>query len=104
MAANGVNFEVLMRCEWPDAVKTIVRDAEAVRLLYRDVLEKAIGHGTFKIINVAGPNLSVISYIMYSKERPLSQCARDFLAFLRAARQNDSSVQLHPRELQSDTG
>jgi DNA-binding transcriptional LysR family regulator len=36
MAANGVKFDVLMRCEWPDAVKSIVRQGEAVGLLYRD--------------------------------------------------------------------
>lgn len=86
MAARGLKLNVLMRCEWPDAVKAVVREGEAIGMLYEDVVEEAVSNGLFKIIKVAGLNLTVLSYIVYSRERPLSQNAQDFLALLRAAR------------------
>jgi hypothetical protein len=46
--------------------------------------------GQFKILNVAGVNLSVISYILYSREKPLSQAAQEFLQLLRGAANNNN--------------
>ncbi len=94
IAASGVRLNVLMRCEWPDAVKSIVRQGEAVGVLYRDSVEQAVRAGAFKILNVIGVNLSVISYILYSREKSLSQAAQEFLRLLRAAAKGGSGRSL----------
>lgn len=90
MRTRGINLKVLMRCEWPDAVKAVVREGEAVGILYRDLIEQGVKAGRLRIINVAGVNLSIISYIVYSAEKPLSQNAKEFLDFVRAARRENS--------------
>jgi DNA-binding transcriptional LysR family regulator len=90
MAAHGVKLNVLMRCEWPDAVKSVVREGEAIGILYLDNVEQGVRAGQFKIIDVAGVNLSIISYIVYPKEKALSQNAQEFLRFLRAACQTNA--------------
>lgn len=84
MAANGVKLNVLMRCEWPDAVKTMVRGGEAVGVLYRDSVEHGVRAGQFKILNVLGVNLSVISYILYPRAKSRSKPAEEFLRFIRS--------------------
>ena len=60
--------------------------SEAVGVLYQDFLETAGSSGVFKILKVAELNLTVMSYIVYRKDKPLGQNARDFLMLLRAAR------------------
>jgi DNA-binding transcriptional LysR family regulator len=101
MAANGVKLNVLMRCEWPDAVKSVVREGEAIGILYLDNVEQGVRAGQFKIIDVAGVNLSIISYIVYPKEKALSQNAQEFLRFLRAACQNNALGKVLLRNVQS---
>jgi DNA-binding transcriptional LysR family regulator len=90
MGSERLNLNVLMRCEWPDAVKTAVAHSDAVGVLYLDLVEQGVKAGLFKIINVAGINLSVLSYIVYAKGKPLSQNAREFLGFLRASGQESA--------------
>ena len=86
MSSKDVKLDAAIRCEWPNLVKAIVRSGEAVGVLYRDFLETPGSSGVFKIVNVAELNLSVMSYIVYRKDKPLDPNARDFLALLRAAR------------------
>jgi hypothetical protein len=54
-----------------------------VEIHYEDIVAEGIRGGRFKIIKVAGVNLSVMSYILYSKDKPLSQNAQEFLQWLR---------------------
>jgi len=88
MSEKGIKLNVLMRCEWPDAVEAAVREGEGVGILYRDSVEHGVRSGRFKILNVIGVNLSVISYILYSREKALSQTAQEFLRLLRGAANN----------------
>jgi hypothetical protein len=83
MAAHGVKLNVLTRCEWPDAVKAVVRGGEAVGVLYRDSAEQGVRAGQFKILNLIGVNLSVISYILYARAKNFSKPAEEFLRLLR---------------------
>lgn len=84
LTAKGLKLNVVMRCEWPEAVKVVVAKGEGVGILYRDIVEAAANNGLFKIINVRGLNLKVLSYIVYSKEKSLYRTAEEFLALLRA--------------------
>jgi DNA-binding transcriptional LysR family regulator len=83
LAARGLRVNVLLRCEWPDALRGVVEQGEAVGIHYEDVVAQGIGSGRFKIIKVAGVNLSVMSYILHCKEKPLSRNAQEFLQWLR---------------------
>ena len=94
MAAAGVKLTVLMRCEWPDAVKTVVRGGEAVGVLYHDSIKQGVRAGEFKILNVTGVNLSVISYILYSRAKSLSKPAEEFLRFIRSVA-NGGKIRSH---------
>jgi DNA-binding transcriptional LysR family regulator len=83
LAARGLRLNVLLRCEWPDTLREVVEQAEAVGIHYEDVVAQGVGSGRFKIIKVAGVNLSVMSYILHCKEKPLSRNAQEFLQWLR---------------------
>jgi DNA-binding transcriptional LysR family regulator len=92
MKPKGLHPKVLMQCEWPDAIKSVVSESEAVGILYRDLVKHGVEAGRFKIIDVAGVDLSIISYIVYSREKILSQDAQKLLGFLRARRQENALV------------
>jgi DNA-binding transcriptional LysR family regulator len=83
LTAPGVQLNVVLRCEWPDAVRGVVDQGEAVGIHYEDIVAEGVRSGRFKIIKVAGVNLSVMSYILHSKEKPLSRSAQEFLQWLR---------------------
>ena len=100
MTAKGLKLNMLLRCEWPDAVKTVVHQGGAVGLHYLDLVDQGVRDGLFKIIHVRGANLSAISYIVYSREKSLSRNAQDFLGLLRAARENNSVGRTILRNLQ----
>jgi DNA-binding transcriptional LysR family regulator len=86
--ANGVALNVFMRCEWPDAVKNLIQQGEAVGVLYQENVEEAVSAGQFKIVNVIGVNLTVVSYVLYSRDRALSQNGKAFLHFLHDTKKN----------------
>ena len=76
----------------PDAVKTVVEQGEAVGILYWENVRRGVKSGQFRIINVIGVNLKVVSHIVYSREKALSQAAKTFLYFLREAGESACSV------------
>lgn len=86
MRKKGLKPNILAHCEWPDAVKALVRTGEAVGLLYHDIIAPAISDRAFKMIKVTGVNLTAVGYIIYRKKTPLSRPAHDFLALLRSIR------------------
>jgi DNA-binding transcriptional LysR family regulator len=85
---KGFKPNIYMRCESPDSVKSAVREDLLVGILYRDLVEPAAQPGVFKILKVSGLNLTAQSYIIYSKKKPLSPNAQEFLELLRAARKS----------------
>jgi DNA-binding transcriptional LysR family regulator len=86
---RGLKPTVFMRCESADSVKAAVSTGAGIGILYRDVVKSGVTNGTFKVLNLKGMDLTAWSYIVYSKEKPLSQNAQNFLALLRAARKHD---------------
>lgn len=86
LMAHGLKPNVLMCCESPDSVKAVVRNGDAAGILYEDLVEVAVEKGLFQTLKVTGVDLGEQSYIVYSKEKPLSHGAKDFLGLLRAMR------------------
>lgn len=60
--------------------------------LYADLIKLDVQRGDFKLLKVKGLELNSQSFIIYHKERPLSENAREFLVLLHAARKNQYSI------------
>jgi hypothetical protein len=56
---------------------------ERLGILFQDMLIQETRNKLFKILEIPGLALTVQSYIVYYKDRPLSLPAKDFLALLR---------------------
>jgi len=82
---EGIKFKVVMRCESPEAVKELVRHGAGIGFLYYNSIKRGIERGRFKAIEIPGLDLIGQSYIVYSKEKPLSRLAGEFLSFLRTS-------------------
>jgi DNA-binding transcriptional LysR family regulator len=59
-----------------------------VGLLFEGFVRHDVRRGDFKILKITWLNLVGQSYIIYHKEKPLSQNAQDLLALLRKQRRN----------------
>ena len=94
---KGLKPNIYMRCESTDSVKSAVREGLLVGILYKDLLEPAVRLGVFKTLKVLGINLTGQSYIVYSKEKPLSSSAREFLELLHATHKQSSLVNGEPK-------
>ncbi len=82
---QGVIPNVTLRCVSPDAVKAAVRKKTGLGILFYNLIEEDIKRKDFKILNVKNlPNIVGNSYIVYSKNKPLSSAGNDFLTLLRS--------------------
>ena len=82
---EGIKFKVVIRCESPEAVKELVGHGAGIGFLYYNSIKRGIERGRFKAIEIPGLDLTGQSYIVYSKEKPLSRLAGEFLSFLRTS-------------------
>jgi DNA-binding transcriptional LysR family regulator len=71
-------------------VKETVARGAGVGILYHDAIKQEIDRGEFKPVKIPGLDLQRRSYIVYSKEKPLSRVAQEFLALLRDSKAGDS--------------
>lgn len=85
MEKAGIKFKTVIRCETPDVVKEFVRQKAGVGCLYYNSIKRGIDRGEFMTIQFPGLDVVGLNYIVYSRERPLSSLAREFLSFLRAS-------------------
>ena len=83
---QGWTIKIGMRCDTPGAIKAAVRQKMGVGFAFEDSLKAEIDAGEFKILKVRGLELEVESFIIYSKKRPLSLLAQQFLELLRGVR------------------
>jgi DNA-binding transcriptional LysR family regulator len=80
---------VVMRAESPVALKAAVQNGIGVGILLEDLVYADVRDGKFKALRVVpGANFESRSFLIYHSERPLSSNAQDFLALLRAWRNN----------------
>jgi DNA-binding transcriptional LysR family regulator len=79
---RGFHPTVMMCCETAEAIKFAVTTTKGLGILHRDLVEPDIHRGNLRIIHILGLKTHTESYIIYSKEKPLSANAKDFLALL----------------------
>jgi DNA-binding transcriptional LysR family regulator len=85
LACRGIRANVALRCVTPDAVKAAVREKMGLGILFYNLIEKDIKRKDLKALQFPGlPKLVGNSYIVYTKNKPLSCAANDFLALLRS--------------------
>ncbi len=87
MKRKGLNPNIAMRCESPDAVKAAVRTKMGVGILFKETIEAEVRRGEFKIIKLPMKNFTGESSLVYRKDRSLSASAQDFLNLLRQRQQ-----------------
>ena len=96
---KGLNPNIAMRCESPEAVKEAVRRKMGVGILFKETIEPEVRKGEFKIIRLPVKNFEGRSFIVYRKDGPLSANAQGFLNLLRRLRPRpirDQNREKHP--------
>jgi DNA-binding transcriptional LysR family regulator len=83
--SRGLTVNVALRCASPDAVKAAVRRKMGIGILFYNLIEGDIRRKYLKILRFSGlPKLVGNSYIVYTKKKPLSCAASEFLGLLRS--------------------
>jgi DNA-binding transcriptional LysR family regulator len=90
--ARGIQPNIALRCDSPEAVKTAVGRKAGLGILYRSVLEPDVRKDGFKILPLKGMKLAGGSFIVYHKDKPLSPAARDLLTLLRRYSQKPQPI------------
>ena len=81
---QGFQPKIFMECESAEAIKIAVMKGMGLGILYKDHVEPEVERGELKIVKVAGlKRIDTRSFIVYRKDKRLSQNAQDFLTLLR---------------------
>jgi DNA-binding transcriptional LysR family regulator len=83
---QGLDVKIGLRCDDPMAIKAAVRQGMGVGMGFEDTVKAEVDAGEFKILDLDGLALAGQSFIIYSKKRPLSKVAQEFLELLRSTR------------------
>lgn len=83
LVQEGLGAKIAIQCGSPASVKIVVKNKIGLGILFQDMLIQEIRNKLFKVLEIPGLALTVQSYIVYHKDRPLSPSAQDFLALLR---------------------
>jgi DNA-binding transcriptional LysR family regulator len=83
LVRDGLGAKIAIQCGSPASVKIVVKSKLGLGILFQDMLIQEIRNKTFKVLEIPGLALTVQSYIVYYRDRPLSSPAKDFLALLR---------------------
>lgn len=89
---RGLGLNVLMQCEFPEAVKTVVRTTMVAGILDRAFLDWDLKRGDLRIVNVPELRMQYDSFIIYLKEKTFSSEAQTFLNLLRDYRKELGSL------------
>jgi LysR family transcriptional activator of glutamate synthase operon len=88
MEKRGYHPKVAAFYDSADAVKVAVRKNTGVGLLYKETIKHDVQKGDFKILKIDDLKLDVHTFVVFHKNRPLSDNAKLFLDFLRGRKQN----------------
>jgi DNA-binding transcriptional LysR family regulator len=93
MVEQGLKPNILMECDSAEAVKVATIGGAGLGILYPEHVEAELARGEIKILNVSGlANIDLRSFIIYGKDKPLSQNARDFLELLQRSRSTTQNL------------
>jgi len=85
LKSRGVNVNVRLRCLLPNGVKSAVRRQTGIGILFCELIIDDIAREDLKVLRVDGmPKLAGHSYIVFSKKKPLSAAAEEFVRLLRS--------------------
>ncbi len=82
LKSKGLNANIILRCESPEAVKTAVRSKMGMGILFREAVELEVKSGEFKLVKLPVKNFETRSYIIYRKDTSLSAEHQEFLKLL----------------------
>jgi DNA-binding transcriptional LysR family regulator len=83
---DEMQAKAAIRCATPEAVKTMVKKGVGVGILYGGSVMQEIRRRMFTRISIPGQTLMMQTYLVYYKDRPLSEHAQEFLTVLRKKR------------------
>ena len=83
MEKAGLKPNVMIRSETVEGVKSAVRAGGVLGMLYQDNLASEIERGEVELVRVAGCDMRIDSTIVYSRRKPLSPAAEEFLKTVR---------------------
>ena len=89
MEQRGYHPKVAAFYDSADAVKVAVRKNTGVGILYKQTIKHDVLRGDFKILKIDELKLDVRTFVIFDKNRPLSDNGKLFLNFLRGRKQND---------------
>jgi DNA-binding transcriptional LysR family regulator len=87
LKTRGLKPNIALRCGTPQAVKAAVASKMGMGILFKDVIEREVRSGEFKLVKLPPANFSGESSIVYRKNKLLTASAQDFLNLLRQHRQ-----------------
>jgi len=79
---SGLEPNIAMRCESPEAVKAAVKNQIGLGLLYEQVIKPDIKRGDLKVLRIPDLKITVWTSIIYRKDASLSAPAREFLTLM----------------------
>ncbi len=94
LETQGLTLNIAMLCETPSALKTAVRSKLGVGFLSWELVKSDVRNGVFKTIKIPNLNFRSTTFILYHRDRPLSDNARDFLTLLHKQRRKRPSSRI----------
>ena len=85
-ALKGVKINITMRFDSLGALIAAVKTGVGIGLIHEDIVKDELRAGSLKVLTAIGVSLNGQSHIVYLKNRTLPAVAREFLDFMRAAR------------------
>jgi LysR family transcriptional regulator, low CO2-responsive transcriptional regulator len=93
LKSRGVNVNVTLRCLLPDAVKSAVRQQTGIGILFCELIIDDIARKDLRVLRFDGmPKVTGHSYIVFSKKKPLSSAAEEFVRLLRSRKDTAHTV------------
>jgi DNA-binding transcriptional LysR family regulator len=93
LKSSGLKVNVILRCLLPDAVKSAVRQQTGIGILFCELIIDDLKRKDLKVLRFAGmPKLAGHSYIVFSRKKPLSSTAEEFVALLRSRKNPVASI------------
>jgi DNA-binding transcriptional LysR family regulator len=93
MRQSGFKPNVAFGCTSPDAIKAAVKNGSGAGILARHAVQDQLSKGEFAVLKIKGVRLDAKTYILWRKEKPLSEPLQHFLTLLRKWRFRDSLVE-----------